>query len=89
VAKAVDVVIYQGYFEDDNARRVSEILELSRPGVLAGPAGTVEYRVRRLVAWDTDRGGWCYPQGPSAPLQRAIQRMRLVWPEESLALPPE
>jgi pilus assembly protein CpaF len=89
VAKAVDIVIYQGYFEDDNARRVSEILELSRPGVLAGPAGTVEYHVRRLVGWDADRGGWSYPEGPSAPLRRAIQRMSLAWPEESLALAEE
>lgn len=85
VAKAVDVVIYQGYFEEDGARRVSELIELERPGVALGPGGTVEYRMRRLVEWSTDRKRWVYPRAPSDRLRRTLERMKLGWPEASVA----
>jgi pilus assembly protein CpaF len=85
VAKAVDLVIYQGYFEEENVRRVAEILEVDRPGVTVGAGGTVEYRLRRLCIWSTDASAWVYPDKPSARLRRIIGRMKLDWPEESLA----
>lgn len=85
VARAVDVVIYQRYYEEDGARRVAEVLELERPGVVAGDGGTVEYRVRRLVEWSAERGGWVYPRAPSTALGRTIIRTKLDWPGGSLA----
>ena len=37
VGRAVDVVVYQGYFEE-GSRRVTEILEITKPGVAVSPA---------------------------------------------------
>ena len=84
VARAVDLVVYQGYFEEGNARRVSEILEMDRPGVKMGTGNAVEYRVRRLVQWDPDRKAWTYPDAPSAALRATLKRRQLPWPEVSL-----
>jgi hypothetical protein len=89
VARAVDVVIYQGYFDAENARRVSEILEVDRPGVCFREGGVIEYRIRRLVEWDASAGAWRYPQRPSARLQAALARRGLPWPVESLSAPEE
>jgi pilus assembly protein CpaF len=83
VARAVDVVVYQGYFEDGNARRVSEMLELERPGVVLGPGGEIGYRYRRLLEWKSDVGAWSFPQPPSPALLASIGRKRLPWPSES------
>jgi pilus assembly protein CpaF len=82
VARAVDVVVYQGYFEEDNARRVSEILELQRPGVVLGRGGGVEYKFARLAQWSTETGDWTYPDPPSEALQKTLTRRELEWPTE-------
>jgi len=83
VGRAVDVVVYQGYFEEGNARRVSEILELERPGVVLGSGGEVSYRYRSLLEWKSDEGAWAYPQRPSNALLATLGRKQLPWPHES------
>jgi hypothetical protein len=60
IARAVDVVVYQEHFEDEGVRRVSEIVEVDHPGVSIGVDG-IEYKVRRLVAWDSESGEWVLP----------------------------
>jgi len=89
VGRAVDVVVYQGYFEDDNARRVSEIIELDRPGVEIQRGGGISYRYRKLLAWDVDNKGWSYPQSPSHGLQATLRRKGLHWPQAGLEAPSE
>jgi len=84
VARAVDVVVYQGYFEEDNARRVSEILEIQRPGVVVSRGGGIEYKYARLLAWNADAKTWDYPERPSMDLRKTLQRKGLPWPTESL-----
>jgi pilus assembly protein CpaF len=83
VGRAVDVVVYQGYFEDGNARRVSEILELDRPGVALGTSGQIAYRYRRLLEWKPEVGDWTFPQRPSEALLATLRRKQLAWPSES------
>lgn len=85
VGRAVDVVVYQGYFEEGNARRVSEILELERPGAVLGSGGEVGYRYRRLLQWKSDIAAWIFPQRPSDSLLAALGRKQLPWPSESAA----
>lgn len=86
VGRAVDVVVYQGYFEDGNMRRVSEVLELEKPAVEIGRGGNIGYRYRRLVDW-RDGAGWTFPCCPSRTLSERIRRKGLAWPGESLAAP--
>lgn len=83
VARAVDVVVYQEFFEDEGQRRVTEVIELDRPGVVFQGGGH-EYRVRRLVAWDDDRRGWVFPERPSERLHRALRRAGESWPAEAV-----
>lgn len=83
VGRAVDVVVYQGYFEDGNARRVSEILELDHPGVVLGPGGEIAYRYRRVLVWSQDVAAWTFPQRPSDALLASLERKQLPWPAES------
>jgi pilus assembly protein CpaF len=83
VARAVDVVIYQKHFEDENIRRISEILEIDRPGVRFGPMGEIDYRLRHLVAWSPDDGAWLLPEDPSPRLGRAL--VHLAWPPTGAA----
>jgi pilus assembly protein CpaF len=80
VARAVDVVIYQKHFEEENARRIAEVLEIDRPGVRFGAAGEIEYRFRRLVSWSPDERAWTFPEGPSAHLRQALQLSGTSWP---------
>jgi pilus assembly protein CpaF len=80
VARAVDVVVFQEHFEEEGVRRVSEIVELHRPGVAIGENG-IEYRVRRLVAWDGEDREWVFPEAPSVNLVRAFRRNGLRWSE--------
>lgn len=89
VGRAVDVVIHQHYFEEeDGKRRVSEIIEVDHPhGAVVLPNGTVEFRYRRLAEWDMFKGDWVFPHAPSKGLQRTIQRRGLPWPEASLNAP--
>lgn len=84
VARAVDVVIYQGYFEAENARRVAEIVEVERPGVRFRDGGGIEYRTRRLAEWDGAARAWRYPTRPSDRLVTALGNRGLPWPEVSL-----
>jgi pilus assembly protein CpaF len=83
VGRAVDVVVYQGYFEEGNARRVSEVLELERPGVVVSRGGGIEYRFRRLLEWKVGGEGWEYPQRPTVGLLASLERKKLPWPRES------
>lgn len=83
VGRAVDVVVYQGYFEETNARRVSEILELERPGVTISRGGGIEYRYRRLLEWKQGAADWAFPECPSASLLACLARKELAWPTES------
>ena len=83
VGRAVDAVVYQGYFEEGNARRVSEVLELERPGVVVSRGGGIEYRYRRLLEWKAGGESWEYPQRPTAGLLASLERKKLPWPRES------
>lgn len=87
VARAVEIVIYQGYFEEENARRVVEVLEVERPGVRFREGGAIEYRTRRLVEWDPVAKTWMFPRRPSARLLRALAARRLPWPQQSASAP--
>jgi pilus assembly protein CpaF len=79
VARAVDCVIFLGYFEDENVRRVTEVIEMERPGVIFADGG-IEYRTRQLVEWDAATGTWQYREGPSPRLQASLTRKGLPWP---------
>jgi pilus assembly protein CpaF len=82
VSRAVDIVVYQELSEADGTRRVTEVLELDRPGVsLIG--GGIEYRVRRLVRWDETAGTWLFPEQPSEPIQRSLQKAGVA-PDQEL-----
>lgn len=70
VARAVDVVIFQKLFPRDNCRRISEVLEVARPGVVVGEGG-IEYQVRPLAKWDVTANDWMFPCPPSERLQAA------------------
>jgi pilus assembly protein CpaF len=83
VARAVDIVVYQKHFEDENARRIVEVLEVDRPGVRFGAAGEIEYRCRRLVAWSAADGTWTFPHEPSIRLRRALSTRADEWPMAS------
>lgn len=83
VARAVNVVVYQGYFEEDGRRRVSEIVELEDPGVRITAEG-IEYQIRRLAVWDPEVSGWRFEQRPSEKLVRRLRKLGLRWPKESL-----
>jgi pilus assembly protein CpaF len=83
VARAVDVVVYQEFFEDEGQRRVTEVVELDRPGVVFQGGGQ-EYRVRRLVAWDEERRAWAFPDRPSERLCTALRRAGQSWPVEAV-----
>ncbi len=89
MARAIEVVVYQAYFEEGSARRVSQVLELENPGVVIDSGGGVRYRYRTLVEWTERTGHWAYPQRPSPRLLHAIERHGLPWPAISLAAPDE
>jgi pilus assembly protein CpaF len=80
VGRAVDVVIYQRYFETENVRRIDEIIEVARPGVTLGRDGGIEYQVRRLVAWNAELADWVLPEAPSEALQANVRRLGIAWP---------
>ncbi len=83
VGRAVDVVVYQGYGEEGR-RRVTEILELTKPGVAVSRTGGILYCYRRLLDWQQETGQWRFTQPPSADLRRSLERQQLPWPAESL-----
>ncbi|BDU76847.1 CpaF family protein [Mesoterricola sediminis] len=84
VGEAIDVVFHQAYDEKDGKRRVSEVLEIEKPGALIHANGKVEYRFRRLVAWEAQRQDWVFPQRPSMTLTTVLRRHDLDWPRPSL-----
>jgi len=87
VGDAIDAVLYASYDEDSGERRVTEILEVNKPGALILPNGRATYSVRQLVLWDEDRMEWVYKERPSPRLLRSIHRRKLDWPEASLVAP--
>lgn len=96
VAKAIDVVIHVEQLEEDGSRKVTEIIEVERPGVLYLPHGLTQYRTRTLAEWVTDDmvegadgkpkvvGRWQFPHRPSARFLKTIKFKKLNWPEVSL-----
>lgn len=82
VGRAVDVVIYQRHFEEENVRRIAEVIELAHPGVRFGPGGEIAYETRRLAIWDSDAHKWSFPEEPSATLLRALAAKGVGWPPD-------
>lgn len=83
VGEAIDVVLYQARGEDGR-RRITEVMEVEKPGVWIRSDGGLEFRFRRLVAWVPWNETWEYPRRPSAQLLRTMRLLELEWPEESL-----
>jgi pilus assembly protein CpaF len=81
VARGVEVVVYQEFFEDEMRRRVTEVIEVDRPGV-SFASGGVEYRTRQLVQWDCEARCWTFPDSPSERLLRSLRRVGEQWPIE-------
>ena len=87
VGEAIDVVLHQAFDEKDGKRRVSEVIEVEKPGAVIHPNGSVGYAFRSLVAWDPRGQDWTFPQRPSQGLLAALQLRDLDWPRESLDAP--
>jgi hypothetical protein len=87
VGEAIDVVLHQAFDEKDGKRRVSEIIEVNKPGAFIHPNGSVEYRFRTLVAWEARIQDWVFPKRPSPSLLNTLQFRNLDWPQESLDAP--
>jgi pilus assembly protein CpaF len=87
VGEAIDVVFYQALDEEDGKRRITEVIEVLKPGAVINPRGGIEYRFRKLVCWNPWTQDWTFPQRPSAALLRSIQLLDLDWPKESLRAP--
>lgn len=97
VSRAVDVVIHVKQFEEDDSRKVVEIIEMERPG-LGYENGAAHYRYRTLLRFDAQRvtdasgetkivGCWVYPQCPSERFRDLITYKGYKWPANSLAAP--
>jgi pilus assembly protein CpaF len=82
VGRAVDVVIYQRHFEDEDVRRITEVIEVAHPGVRFGAGGEIAYETRRLAIWDADAHRWSFPEEPSANLLRALAAKGVAWPPD-------
>ena len=87
VGEAIDVVFYQALDEEDGKRRVTEVIEILKPGATVSDRGGVEYKVRRLARWKPLVRDWTFPQRPSPGLLRPIKLATLDWPEESIEAP--
>jgi pilus assembly protein CpaF len=87
VGEAIDMVFYQALDEEDGRRRITEVVEVLKPGAVVASNGCSEYQFRRLVRWNPCAHDWSFPQRPSAALLRSIQLLGLEWPEESLRAP--
>jgi pilus assembly protein CpaF len=72
VARAVDIVIYLRQFGENNVRRVSEVLELRKPGVRIGSNGEIEYLTDRLALWNSDERTWTFPKEPPVRLSEEL-----------------
>jgi hypothetical protein len=51
VGEAIDVVFYQALDPEDGRRRITDVIEVLKPGVANNPFGSVEFQVRQLVRW--------------------------------------
>jgi pilus assembly protein CpaF len=87
VGEAIDVVFYQALDEEDGKRRVTEVIEILKPGVMVSERGGMEYQARRLAKWNPWVRDWTFPQRPSHTFLRSIQLVELEWPKESLGAP--
>jgi pilus assembly protein CpaF len=86
VARAVDVVVFVSKIEEDNSRKVTEIIEVDRPeGLEYMDGGRVRYRYRTICKFDfrgfgeanvygfpTVLGEWVFPDRPTSALIRSI-----------------
>ena len=95
VGRAIDIVIHVHQFEEDDSRKVDQIIELERPGVQISESGRIQYRYRNLMRYEVASveevggkpsivGGWTFPQAPSQALRNTLRFKKLDWPEESL-----
>ena len=87
VGEAIDAVVYQALDEEDGKRRITEVVEVLKPGVLVNDRGGVDYQVRRLARWNPWMRDWTYPMRPSNYLLRSVQLRELEWPKVSLEAP--
>jgi pilus assembly protein CpaF len=87
VGEAIDIVFYQALDEEDGKRRVTEVIEILKPGAVVSDRGGVEYQIRRLARWNPWVRDWTFPQRPSSGLMRSIQLLTLEWPVESTEMP--
>lgn len=96
VARAVDIVIQLKQFEEDGSRKLSEIIEVERPGVLF-EGGAAHYQFRQLLQYEPRglaehaggkpklTGAWIYPHAPSTALLTTLKYRNIPWPTASLA----
>lgn len=95
VARAIDIVIQVKQFEEDDSRKVAEIIEVERPYGVRIQDGAAQYQFRSLIRYEVtgvERNGedprivgrWVHPESPSGPLQATLQFKGLPWPEASL-----
>jgi len=87
VGDAIDVVLYQALDQGTGRRRVTEVLEVLKPGAVVAANGEVEFQLRMLARWDPLGMDWTFPQRPSKALMAAIRLRGVEWPEESLGAP--
>ena len=87
VGEAIDVVLHQAYDERDGKRRVSELIEVNKPGAVIHANGSTEFSFRTLVAWSPRVQDWAFPQRPSDRLLHALRFQELPWPQASLEAP--
>ena len=84
VGEAIDIVFHQTFDEADGKRRVSEVIEVEKPGAVIHPNGSVEYRFRTMVAWEARSQDWVFHRRPSMRLQKVLRLHHLDWPLPSL-----
>lgn len=95
VARAIDIVIQVKQFEEDDSRKVAEIIEVERPLGVRIQDGAAQYLFRSLARYEVAGvetvgenprivGRWVYPEAPSGLLQATLQFKCLPWPEASL-----
>lgn len=99
VGKAIDIVVHVEQLEEDGSRKVTEIIEVERPGVRYLPHGVTEFRTRTLIEWETLDittitvdgeekpkvvGRWNFPHRPSAAFRKTITFKKINWPADSL-----
>lgn len=100
VGSAVDIVVHAHFFDDlDGSRKVTEILEIEKPGAIVLPNGMVRYQVRQLAKYVIDEigtdekgepkifGRWEYHNRPSQKLTRLAAFKGLPLPEALLQAP--